>query len=906
MLTLHDLIQEPAPALRYVVKHSDQDDVRDVDDVVLYRPDLPPSPTARLLILPSSLGQHEAEQCVQALPQHTAGVVVSQRVAQGLPTFYAPSIPVLTAHQVDEAEEVVAARIERQRAVVATDHLQTMRELHSRALRELGAPPSREHEFRPLLTWISSRIGGRVRLLEQRDEHPYGHVLDRIALGEVDTAALPADQGHAVLHRVGTAVPYSVLEAVRLKPWPRRLKELMAQLAEDLTPLRQAAAREAATALSPTDRTALAGLLAHLRHGDSGQVQQLVAKVRPQLAAEKWVQVCVLACAAGEAPAAVSARIEELLDPVFQAIAIASDDGLVVVLGAPRTVEQLEPALLPGRAVGASAPVPWPFVSVGHETACQAAVTARARSERLVVESFGGQLASRLSGASAKQWANQVLAPVRDQIPDPEERSRRIRACRWVLDLGGSAAAQEIQRRGEDLPQHRVTLSRYRDEMMAAIGLAKHRVADQASCGLALRVADLSDIVSEQLLDEEPRGANLYSLLSTAGAQHWADVLLRPLSDEDRWILAEWLMRNGEMARTASAVNMDRHQLRRWVVGVTRKLPYLSQPLTEQGSGRAEALLALAIQKRHSQPLILPDPTVRAADRAAGDSPPPPPITPVASSLGDLDQTPAARTAHVYHSLMGGEVLTRHREIANRLISAWNPSRECAVSNQAFLGRAVRWLAEIKGMDQFLDIGCGKPVDPCLHQLAQYSLPHSTWVAVDINPSVIAHMGAYLDSAPGHDTGRRICLQGDVTDSEQLFCRLEVTDSLDFTRPLAVVLGALLSFLPEAGGDALPRLVKLLPPGSWVVLTHATADFVGEGPTSESARIWSREGVHIDFRPRQGIAALIEDAGLVLLDPPGLVPPHRYQPGPHLDPDTPAASDHGVGMYSAVAWKPNR
>ena len=51
--------------------------------------------------------------------------------------------------------------------------------------------------------------------------------------------------------------------------------------------------------------------------------------------------------------------------------------------------------------------------------------------------------------------------------------------------------------------------------------------------------------------------------------------------------------------------------------------------------------------------------------------------------------------------------------------------------NRAFLGRAVRYLAEEAGIRQFLDIGTGLPATNSVHEVAQAVAPDSRVVYVD-------------------------------------------------------------------------------------------------------------------------------------------------------------------------------
>ena len=68
--------------------------------------------------------------------------------------------------------------------------------------------------------------------------------------------------------------------------------------------------------------------------------------------------------------------------------------------------------------------------------------------------------------------------------------------------------------------------------------------------------------------------------------------------------------------------------------------------------------------------------------------------------------------------------------------------------NRAFLGRAVRYLAEEAGITQFLDIGTGLPTMSSVHEVAQSIAPASRVVYVDNDPLVLRHAQALLTSCP--------------------------------------------------------------------------------------------------------------------------------------------------------------
>jgi S-adenosyl methyltransferase len=133
-----------------------------------------------------------------------------------------------------------------------------------------------------------------------------------------------------------------------------------------------------------------------------------------------------------------------------------------------------------------------------------------------------------------------------------------------------------------------------------------------------------------------------------------------------------------------------------------------------------------------------------------------------------------------------------------------------ALANRAFLGRVVRYLAERRGVRQFLDIGPGLPAPGATHAVAQAIAPQSRIVYVDNDPMVLAHARALLTSTR---TGECDYLDGDLRDPEAIL--KAAAQTLDFTQPTAVILIAVLHFLadPDDPAGVMATLAAALAPG---------------------------------------------------------------------------------------------
>jgi hypothetical protein len=119
---------------------------------------------------------------------------------------------------------------------------------------------------------------------------------------------------------------------------------------------------------------------------------------------------------------------------------------------------------------------------------------------------------------------------------------------------------------------------------------------------------------------------------------------------------------------------------------------------------------------------------------------------------------------------------------------------------------------------------------------------------------------------------------------------------LDFDRPVALSLIALMHFLPDTENPyALTRtLLSALPSGSYLVLSHASSDIFPELSAQVTAE-YAKGGIRLGFRDRAGVERFFE--GLELVEP-GLVTATEW----FKDGEVPAAEKSGI--YAGVARLP--
>src|SRR4051812_38231760 len=163
--------------------------------------------------------------------------------------------------------------------------------------------------------------------------------------------------------------------------------------------------------------------------------------------------------------------------------------------------------------------------------------------------------------------------------------------------------------------------------------------------------------------------------------------------------------------------------------------------------------------------------------------------------------TERANVARVYDYLLGGTHNFTVDQDAARTLTAIDPGmRDAAKANRAFLGRAVRFLADA-GIRQFLDIGSGVPTQGNVHEVAREVAPDSRVVYVDTDPVAIAHSKSILA-----EDDRATVIEGDLRDPGSILGHPEVDRLIDFDQPVGLLLVSVLHFIRDDPGG----LVELL------------------------------------------------------------------------------------------------
>jgi hypothetical protein len=169
-------------------------------------------------------------------------------------------------------------------------------------------------------------------------------------------------------------------------------------------------------------------------------------------------------------------------------------------------------------------------------------------------------------------------------------------------------------------------------------------------------------------------------------------------------------------------------------------------------------------------------------------------------------------------------------------------------------------------------------------------------VYVDNDPMVLSHARALLTSSP---TGRTDYVQADLREPSAILDNPVTRDVLDFSRPIALVLAAILHFMPDESKPAysVATLLDALPSGSYLVASHATGEHNDAAAVSAGIRTYQEAEVPLQLRDSGEFARLV--FGDLELVPPGVVLVSEWRP----DNTGPRPTPSEVSMYGGVARK---
>ncbi|WP_190823224.1 SAM-dependent methyltransferase [Saccharopolyspora pogona] len=225
----------------------------------------------------------------------------------------------------------------------------------------------------------------------------------------------------------------------------------------------------------------------------------------------------------------------------------------------------------------------------------------------------------------------------------------------------------------------------------------------------------------------------------------------------------------------------------------------------------------------------------------------------------DLDKPNAAR---VYDYYLGGDHnFAIDRQMAEEAIHMWPELPLIMQANRAFLRRAVQYCAE-QGIRQFLDLGSGIPTVGNVHEVAQGAAPDSRVVYVDTDPVAVAYSKNLL-----RDNPNATIVRADLREPDQVLDSPEVAELLDLSRPVALMMVAVLHFVGDESrpNEIVARYREGLAPGSFLILSHASADGRPDVAPSHADLYRQRTATPLTMRTRAAVTEFFD--GFELIDP---------------------------------------
>jgi S-adenosyl methyltransferase len=258
--------------------------------------------------------------------------------------------------------------------------------------------------------------------------------------------------------------------------------------------------------------------------------------------------------------------------------------------------------------------------------------------------------------------------------------------------------------------------------------------------------------------------------------------------------------------------------------------------------------------------------------------------------------------ARIYDYFLGGkDNFQADRDAAEQLRKVLPEAEAACAENRGFLRRAVRYLAGEASISQFIDIGSGLPTAENTHQVAGEIRPDARVVYVDHDPVVAAHARALLGKSPGVAV-----LEADVRRPGLILDSRAVADVVDFSRPVAILLIAVLHFIADDDDPygIVTTLKSVMAPGSYLVISHVTQDRVSPEEHESGLLVYQKASAPVVPRRYEEVLRFFD--GTELADP-GLVSVSNWRPVVH-PPGVSFSNWHSPGrartlIYGGVACK---
>jgi O-methyltransferase involved in polyketide biosynthesis len=171
--------------------------------------------------------------------------------------------------------------------------------------------------------------------------------------------------------------------------------------------------------------------------------------------------------------------------------------------------------------------------------------------------------------------------------------------------------------------------------------------------------------------------------------------------------------------------------------------------------------------------------------------------------------------ARVYDFWLGGkDNFAADRDMGRRMAEV-NPALPQLVRQNRQFACAAAARAAAVGVSQFLDLGSGLPAHPAVHEAVREVNPDARVCYVDVEPVVVRHGEALLIHGDG-----LAAVQADLTEPGKVLANPQVRSVIDMTQPTAIILAAVLHFMPAGSAAAVcAAYMSRAARGSWLIVS---------------------------------------------------------------------------------------
>lgn len=216
--------------------------------------------------------------------------------------------------------------------------------------------------------------------------------------------------------------------------------------------------------------------------------------------------------------------------------------------------------------------------------------------------------------------------------------------------------------------------------------------------------------------------------------------------------------------------------------------------------------------------------------------------------------------ARLYDYYLGGKHNYEVDRVAAEKIRAKMPElTDAAWGNRGFHQRAARYIAT-EGVRQFIDIGSGLPTVGNTHDVVQRTVPNTRVVYVDMDPLVELYSNDILKGQ-----GTVGVIRADLRDPDTILNDPRLLELIDLDQPVGLLMTAVFHFVSPAAKpyDLIKRYLDVLAPGSFLALSHATADKIPPALVQTILDVYENSTERFYFRTRDEVARFFDGLDVV-------------------------------------------